>query len=422
MNAEREIILVGTVLSNPNLYPVAAKIVSSGDFTDTFAALTWGQIALSWRVGITADQLLLDCYAAHTPDGRKWVHDAVNDIIPLSSLSVEGTARKLAENGKRRRTASELRRIADLLNATDSTGMTLNDAQEALQAIVRDIVGRGNDGADIASVLERVQQTIELNKKRGGIVGLDTGYHDLQSAQISYQPGHLWVVGGWTSTGKTAWLVDAVCRFLRTNPQASVAVFSTEMTDQQNAVRMLANRASVVTNAILSGDVHRQDEEALSVSWGWLRERKLWLFQNETAIEAISRQARALSLQQGGLQLLAVDFVQNVTGGAGKTQYDVMSNVARKLQALALELECTIIALSQIPTQAAKEDSGIIEYKGAGEIGAACDIGVVLKRAQEDKRQLLFDIRKNRHGATGMFRLQFNERWTALEELGPVKQ
>ena len=125
---EREIILVGTVLSNPNLYPVAAKLVSSGDFTDTFAALTWGQIALSWRVGITADQLLLDCYAAHTPDGRKWVHDAVNDIIPLSTLSVESTARKLAENGKRRRTALELRRIADLLNATDPTGMTLNDA------------------------------------------------------------------------------------------------------------------------------------------------------------------------------------------------------------------------------------------------------------------------------------------------------
>lgn len=421
MNAEREIILVGTVLSNPNLYPVAAKLVSSGDFADTFAALTWGQIALSWRVGITADQLLLDCYAAHTPDGRKWVHDAVNDIIPLSTLSVEATARKLAENGKRRRTALELRRIADLLNATDSTGMTLNDAQEALQAIVRDIVGRGNDGADIASVLERVQQTIELNKKRGGIVGLDTGYHDLQSAQISYQPGHLWVIGGWTSTGKTAWLVDAVCRFLRANQTASVAVFSTEMTDQQNAVRMLANRASVGTNAILSGDVHRQDEEALSASWGWLRERKLWLYQNETSLESISRQARALSLQPGGLQLLAVDFIQNVTG-TGKTQYDVMSNVARKLQALSLELECTIIALSQIPTQAAKEDAGIIEYKGAGEIGAACDIGVVLKRAQEDKRQLLFDIRKNRHGATGMFRLQFNERWTALEELGPVKQ
>ena len=58
---------------------------------------------------------------------------------------------------------------------------------------MRGIVGGGNDGADIASVLERVQQTIEKNKKRGGTVGLDTGYHDLQSAQISYQPGHLWV-------------------------------------------------------------------------------------------------------------------------------------------------------------------------------------------------------------------------------------
>ena len=420
MNTEQENILVGTVIARPDLYPVAARLVSSADFLGEFAAITWGAIASAWKNEITADQLLLECYAAHTPEGRKWVQSAVNDIIPLSSLSVEGTARKIAEFAKRRRTALELRRLADSLDSYPPTGPTLNEAQEALQAILRGILDGGReDAADIASVLSRLHGEIERNKTTGS-VGLQTGYYDLQFAGITYMPGHLWVVGGWTSVGKTAWLVDAVCRFLWENPKSSVAVFSTEMTDLQNAARMLANRAKIATNRLMKGELQRNEEEPFAGAWGWLRERKLWLYQSVFALDAIAQRCRALALQPGGLQIVAVDFIQNVQA-SGKTQYDVMSNVARKLQALALELGCTIIALSQIPTQAAKEDAGIVEFKGAGEIGAACDIGVILKRGVEDKTQLLFDVRKNRHGATGQFRLQFNQNFTALEELGKVQ-
>ena len=75
------------------------------------------------------------------------------------------------------------------------------------------------------------------------------------------------------------------------------------------------------------------------------------------------------------------------------------------------------MCLSQLPNHAGREDTGILEYKGAGEIAAACDVGVLMKRAKEDKSKLLFEIRKNRHGKCEQYLMQFADGWTRIEEV-----
>jgi replicative DNA helicase len=99
----------------------------------------------------------------------------------------------------------------------------------------------------------------------------------------------------------------------------------------------------------------------------------------------------------------------------------MMSQIAKDLQALAHDLSCTIVCLSQLPNHAGREDTGILEFKGAGEIAAACDVGVLMKRAKEDKTKILFDVRKNRHGKCGKYLLRFADGWTRIEELETVE-
>jgi replicative DNA helicase len=96
------------------------------------------------------------------------------------------------------------------------------------------------------------------------------------------------------------------------------------------------------------------------------------------------------------------------------------SQIAKDIQALAHDLRCTIVCLSQLPNHAGREDTGILEFKGAGEIAAACDVGVLMKRSKDDNSTILFDVRKNRHGKCGKYLLQFAEGWTKINELEAV--
>ena len=109
---------------------------------------------------------------------------------------------------------------------------------------------------------------------------------------------------------------------------------------------------------------------------------------------------------------------QNLCKKGYSKKYEMMSQIAIDLQCLAHELRCTVVCLSQLPNSAAKEDAGILEFKGAGEIAAACDVGVLMERAKNDKRVILFDIRKNRHGKLKKLLLKFDESWVRMDEEG----
>ena len=113
--------------------------------------------------------------------------------------------------------------------------------------------------------------------------------------------------------------------------------------------------------------------------------------------------------------------MQNVHRPGSDSQYAMMSQIAKDLQSLAHDLSCTIVCLSQLPNHAGREDTGILEYKGAGEIAAACDVGVLMKRAKEDKTKILFDVRKNRHGKCGKYLMRFADGWTRIEEIETVE-
>ena len=116
---------------------------------------------------------------------------------------------------------------------------------------------------------------------------------------------------------------------------------------------------------------------------------------------------------------MAIDYLQNIWGKG--SIYERMSAMAPQLQFLAKELQITIIALSQINNESARETSGpVIGYKGAGEIAAAADFGIIIERYPRDsinKDKLKVSIRKNRHGQVGDAEFEFADNYTSLKEI-----
>lgn len=228
----------------------------------------------------------------------------------------------------------------------------------------------------------------------------------------------LYITDDYVVTHNTAFMIEAICRFFLENERGRMAVFSTEMTEEQNIARILANRTGFNANVILSGNLLDQHLPRVEAEKGWLAGKDLRIYTKTRSIEDISAQCRKLK-HGGGVDVVWVDFIQNVHRENGKQdQYAMMSQIAKDLQALAHDCRCTIICLSQLPNHAGREDTGILEFKGAGEIAAACDVGVLMKRAKEDNTKILFDIRKNRHGKCGKILLQYVDGWTRIDEIG----
>lgn len=395
---------IGALLYRPEKWFSVADVVTVDDLTEEAARAIYGAICAMWREGSP-----IDCATVGLRVGIKYAKWLAGNSVPSSAFA-ESFAEEIAKRAKRRRLSASLSGLAAKKGPLDDPDEVLHE----MQRIYREEAGNRKTNADINSVVGRFRKVQEENKERGRL-GISTGFTMLDGDYITYQPGHLWVVGAWTSTGKTAWAIEAINRMYDGNENPSVAVFSTEMTEDQNVARLVANKTGISSNMILSGRLIGQAAEVADACIGQITRRRLFVFDTVRDISSIDINARKIKMQHG-LDVVFIDFIQNVRKPGYKSKYEMMSDIAIDLQALAKDLRCTIVCLSQIPNSAGKEDAGILEYKGAGEIAAACDLGVLLKRSKDDNRVMLWETRKNRHGPCNKFILRYSQDWTRLEE------
>jgi hypothetical protein len=175
-------------------------------------------------------------------------------------------------------------------------------------------------------------------------------------------------------------------------------LFSTEMDRKMNMLRMLGNLAGLGTINILKGNLTDEEESQLLEAEKILAtyKRNLMIYDNVYTVEEIRLKAKKQKLRDG-LDIVAVDFIQNLHGDPDI--YNRMSNAATALQQIAQELGVTMILASQVTQSSAGWTSKeAIEYKGAGEIAAISDVGLWMKRIQEDRDARRIVLRKMRHG------------------------
>ena len=380
---EIEQIFISGLLSRPEEYRSVCEQVGSADLFGVHARAVFAEIGRQVRAGgpVSEQTIVL---ALNDKDGE-WARyaslNAIGMAIPMAG--------EIAERARKSRIGVGLQEITNQLNTLPAEFVL----PDLIALHERENVGPKRS-ADAKSVIGRYRLAVEDNKI-GKTRGIKSHFTALDRDYIGYRPGHLWAVGGWTSTGKTAWSVEAITRIMQNDPQARVAMVSTEMTEEQVVARIIANLSGEGSHKILNGkvDVSRQEE--------WLVLRNLCVWDDLYDMAAIDSALRREKAKKG-LDVVVVDFIQNVRKSGFSKQYEMMSEIAKEFQRMAKQLRCCIIVLSQIPNSAGKEDSGILEFKGAGEIAAACDVGILLKRDKNRKEVMLVDVRKNRHGACGV--------------------
>ena len=429
-NVEAEEAVLGSVLLDREVIGRLASVLDARDFYRERNGLVY--------------QAMVDLYDRHEPvdyltlinelDRTSRLEDA-GGVVFLSSLlgvvptpvHAEHYARIVADGAFMRRLISAGGKIASIgfQNQFDT-----DEALERSEQILFDVANRraDRDFQPLNQVLrEYLDQLAVVREGDRTRYGLPTGFMDLDKISAGgFQRSDLVILAARPSMGKTSMALNIASNSgLRFN--ATVAIFSLEMSKGQLAARLLATESGVDTTRLRMAQLSDAERRKLSHAYEELAGAPIYI-DDTPSISVTSLRAKARRLHADvSLDLIIVDHLQlMVSGKGGENRVQEMSEISRQLKGLARELEVPVLALSQL-SRAVEARSPKIpilsDLRESGSIEQDADLVIFIYRddyynKDSDKPGIAdLHVAKHRNGPTGQVSLLFNTRTTKFLDL-----
>jgi replicative DNA helicase len=278
----------------------------------------------------------------------------------------------------------------------------------------------------VVQLLDRVQ---EMADNPNDITGVPTGFYDLDRMTSGLQAGDMVVLAARPSMGKTAFAIN-IAEHVALNEGLPVAVFSMEMGASQLAVRIVGSIGRIDQGHLRTGKLSDDEWPRLTEAIEKLRTVSLHIDETPGLTPSELRaNARRLARQCGKLGLIVVDYLQLMSGSSssgGDNRATELGEISRGLKMLAKELQCPVIALSQlnrsVETRTDKRPM-MSDLRESGAIEQDADIIMFIYRDdyynKDSKEPGVAEIiiGKQRNGPTGTVKLAFLKPLTRFESL-----
>ena len=295
----------------------------------------------------------------------------------------------------------------------------LLDTQAKLHAIYetqRVILGEKNLNDMIMSLIERSQQLSQKFHDNEHLANtffdenesLSTGLQNLDDITGGIGMGHLWLVSGYTSVGKTMFLVTLLHNIIS---QGKFGLFfSLEMTDRDIFGRLVAKDSGVNIRKARQ-DMKSPDAKKVRESIARVKDMPFKIYQDKRGLDDILLAIQKESQTQK-IDCIFLDYAQLISTHLTK-EYENMTRVAQRLQDFCKTMNIPIVLLSQISNENARTpDDKMIGAKGGGSLPASADVAIEIysemtaddiasRNIAGDPYQVTCRIKKNRHGRTG---------------------
>jgi replicative DNA helicase len=278
----------------------------------------------------------------------------------------------------------------------------------------------------VVKLLDRVQ---EMADNPNDVTGVPSGFYDLDRMTAGFQAGDLIVLAARPSMGKTALAIN-IAEHVALNEGLPVAVFSMEMGAAQLAVRIVGSIGRIDQSHLRTGKLTDDEWPRLTEAIEKLRTISLHIDESAGLTSSELRaNARRLSRQCGKLGLIVVDYLQLMSGSSneGENRATELGEISRGLKMLAKELQCPVIALSQlnrsVETRPDKRPM-MSDLRESGAIEQDADIIMFIYRDEYYTKEACKEpgvaeviIAKQRNGPTGTVKLAFLKPITKFESL-----
>ena len=346
---------------------------------------------------------------------RKEGHlDSIGGISYLTSLStIVPTTSNVKYYANIVKEKSVMRQLIKASNEIINLGYDAStDVQEILDKAEKNIfdISQEKSGDDIQPINVVLQDTFEMIEKlctdKSEVTGITTGFADLNKKINGLQRTDLILLAARPAMGKTAFSLNLV-----QNAALKGAVFSLEMSKEQLVQRMLSAQSNVELSKIKTGNLGESDWPRIIDGMAVLSEANIFIDDTPgIKISEIRSKCRRLKIEKG-LDLILIDYLQLMEGeGKNENRQQEIAKISRSLKILAKELDCPVVALSQLSRspELRKDHRPILsDLRESGSIEQDADIVMFLYRDEyyhddsEKKNIGEVIIAKNRHGETG---------------------
>ena len=425
-------VLGGLLLDNNSWYKVADLLVEA-DFYRYEHRLVFASITSLVNTNRPAD--VITVFEQMQSQGKA---EEVGGLAYLNSLAqyVPSSAniRRYAEIVRERSILRKLVSVSDEI-ATSALNTNGRPVTNILDEAEQKIFSIGEEGSRmrqgfqsmdklVVQLLDRVE---EMSQNPNDITGVPTGFFDLDRMTSGMQAGDLIVLAARPSMGKTALAIN-IAEHVALQEDLPVAVFSMEMGASQLAIRIVGSIGRIDQGRLRTGKLI--DDEWPRLSDAIERLKTVSLSIDETpglTTSELRASARRLARSCGKLGLVVVDYLQLMSGsggGDGENRATELGEISRGLKMLAKELQCPVIALSQLNRsveQRTDKRPMMSDLRESGAIEQDADVIMFIYRDDyynkdsKDPGVAEIIIAKQRNGPTGMVKLTFLKPITKFE-------
>jgi replicative DNA helicase len=412
-SVESEQSILGSILLDKHAMITVSEIIKPEDFYKEAHKIIYDAMMSLSNKGEPIDLITLT-EALKKDDSL----DIVGGISYLTSLSTivptTSNVKYYADIVKEKSVFRKLIKASnDILNLGYNNATKIEDILEQAEKKIFDISQEktSDDFKGINEVLMSAYDSLEdLYNNKGGVTGITTGFTDLDKKINGLQRTDLILIAARPAMGKTAFSLNLV-QNSALQAGISAAVFSLEMSKEQLVQRMLSAQSTVELKKLKTGNIDENDWPRIIDSMAVLSNSKVYIDDTPgITITEMRSKCRKLKIEKG-LDLILIDYLQLMEGdGRNESRQQEISKISRSLKMLAKELNCPVVALSQLsraPEQRSDHRPMLSDLRESGAIEQDADIVMFLYRDEyynpDSDRKNIGEviIAKNRHGETG---------------------
>ena len=453
-NIEAEQTILGSILENNELFDEITDEINEGYFYDTIHQKIYKVISNLISKGLLANPVTIKNFFSNN-----------EELIEIGGLEYLLKLTKVSTTKNQIRHYSKL--LSDLYirrQLIKISEETLEDSKnkeleitgtnilENTERKLFEIAERGEFQRSFVTFKDALKETIDMAtaayKNDQGIVGVPSGLTDLDDRLGGLHKQDLIIIAGRPSMGKTALATNiafnAAENIQKQNKKTSVAFFSLEMSSEQLSTRILSEQSRIKSNDIRRGKINQEDFEKFIEASKNLENLPLHIDDTPAiTISALSNRARRLKRKQG-LDLIVIDYIQLMKSSGYRKEGRVLeiAEITQGLKALAKELDVPVLALSQLSRQVEQREDKkpqLADLRESGSIEQDADVVMFVFREQyylekqepklgtaehvewQEKMNQVHNqaeiiIGKQRHGPTGLIKLEFESAFTKFKD------
>lgn len=416
-NTEAEQSVLGSMLLDQEAVIVAQEILKVQDFYKNAHKEIYESVC-----NIALRREPVDLVTLSEDLRNRGILEEVGGILYLTSLSssvpVAANVKHYAEIVEKKATLRNLIKASEeIIGLAYSTEIDIDEVIEQAEKSIFDLSQNRYREAltPIDKLLSSTFDQIEkLYENKGGIRGLSTGFTDVDRKLNGLNKTDLILVAARPAMGKSAFAMN-LAQNIAVRAGGSVAIFSLEMSKEQLMLRMIAAESMVDLTKIQNGNLNEKEWISIANAIAPLSQSNVY-FDDTPGISVMEMKSKCRRLKlEKGLDVVLVDYLQLMQGDKRtENRQQEISAISRNLKMLAKELDCPVIALSQLsraPELRSDRRPILSDLRESGAIEQDADIVMFLYRDEyyhadsEQKNIAEIIVAKHRHGETGTISL-----------------